>query len=315
MVFETKRLLLRPWTEEDAEKLYKIASDPLVGPATGWSVHENAEQSRQVISDVLSKPGNYAVILKSTGEIMGDVGVKYKGTSDVVRNDKEIEFGCWLGSAYWGNEYIPEALECLQSFLITVKGIRGFWYGFYEGNEKSKRVAEKLGFTYSHVLRGHYVKMLDMKTDAYYWYAKAEEVRDRLIEKTENKCRELLCEAHEKSESVMVLEYGAERNWQTDAGIEITKRAEGDCTYYEASREGQSVGRLCTFCDFNCLMIKEVFTEDKKTAAALIKAAASDFKGIVFTHADGNDSMKNMYKSMCFDEISKKHSFFRKLLP
>ena len=35
MVLETERLLLRPWREEDAQDLYRYASDPQVGPAAG----------------------------------------------------------------------------------------------------------------------------------------------------------------------------------------------------------------------------------------------------------------------------------------
>ena len=33
MILKTKRLFLRPWTESDAESLYKYASSPNVGPA------------------------------------------------------------------------------------------------------------------------------------------------------------------------------------------------------------------------------------------------------------------------------------------
>ena len=29
---KTKRLILRPWTEEDAASLYKYAQDPKIGP-------------------------------------------------------------------------------------------------------------------------------------------------------------------------------------------------------------------------------------------------------------------------------------------
>lgn len=32
---ETERLQLRPWREEDAEELYRLASDPEVGPRAG----------------------------------------------------------------------------------------------------------------------------------------------------------------------------------------------------------------------------------------------------------------------------------------
>lgn len=43
MIFETKRLILRPWCEDDAEELYKYASDPDVGPIAGWPVHTSVE--------------------------------------------------------------------------------------------------------------------------------------------------------------------------------------------------------------------------------------------------------------------------------
>lgn len=38
-MLETKRLILRPWSEEDAETLYRYAKDPEVGPAAGWPPH------------------------------------------------------------------------------------------------------------------------------------------------------------------------------------------------------------------------------------------------------------------------------------
>lgn len=34
-MLETKRLLMRPWEESDAEELYKYAKDPAVGPIAG----------------------------------------------------------------------------------------------------------------------------------------------------------------------------------------------------------------------------------------------------------------------------------------
>ena len=40
-MLETERLILRPWTEEDAEACYLYAKDPRVGPIAGWPVHLN----------------------------------------------------------------------------------------------------------------------------------------------------------------------------------------------------------------------------------------------------------------------------------
>ena len=55
-VFETERLILRHWAEDDAEELYKYASDPQVGPPAGWPPHTSVENSREIIKNVLSKP-------------------------------------------------------------------------------------------------------------------------------------------------------------------------------------------------------------------------------------------------------------------
>ena len=40
ITLKTRRLLLAPWREEDAEALYALASDPEIGPMCGWEPHE-----------------------------------------------------------------------------------------------------------------------------------------------------------------------------------------------------------------------------------------------------------------------------------
>ena len=49
MVLNTKRLILRPWNESDAESLYEYAKDDRVGPIAGWPVHTSVENSREII--------------------------------------------------------------------------------------------------------------------------------------------------------------------------------------------------------------------------------------------------------------------------
>ena len=61
MELQTPRLLLRPWEESDAEALYELAKDPDVGPAAGWNVHKDVEESREIIRTILSAPGTFAI--------------------------------------------------------------------------------------------------------------------------------------------------------------------------------------------------------------------------------------------------------------
>lgn len=72
---KTERLILRPWTEEDAASLYKYAQNPNIGPIAGWPPHTSIENSREVIRDILSAPETYAVVLKETNEPIGSVGI------------------------------------------------------------------------------------------------------------------------------------------------------------------------------------------------------------------------------------------------
>lgn len=75
MQLQTKRLILRPWQESDAESCYEYAKDPQVGPEVGWPVHTSVENSREIIREVLSADGVYAVVLKSTGKLVGRAGL------------------------------------------------------------------------------------------------------------------------------------------------------------------------------------------------------------------------------------------------
>ena len=54
-MLETERLLLRKWTEEDADSLFEYAKDPEVGPIAGWPPHRSREESLDVIRNVLKR--------------------------------------------------------------------------------------------------------------------------------------------------------------------------------------------------------------------------------------------------------------------
>ena len=147
MELKTNRLILRPWQESDAENLYKYAKDPAIGPPAGWPPHTSVENSRQLIRSVLSAPETYAVCLKD-GTAIGSVGLKLCGSTDMTDREDECELGYWIGKPFWGQGLIPEACRELLRYAFEVLGMGAVWCGYYDGNEKSRRVQEKLGFAY-----------------------------------------------------------------------------------------------------------------------------------------------------------------------
>ena len=145
MIMQTERLILRPWEETDAEECYKYAKDFRVGPAAGWKPHADVEETRRIIRDVLSDAETYAIVLKETGLPIGSIGLH---KNDLASKDDESELGYWVGVPYWGRGYAPEAAREMLRHAFEDLKLERVWCGYYEGNEKSKRVQEKLGFRY-----------------------------------------------------------------------------------------------------------------------------------------------------------------------
>ena len=161
MKLETDRLILRPWSFDDAESLYKYASDDRIGPIAGWNPHKSVDDSRQIINDVLSASGVYAVVLKETGEPVGSIGLMIGQKSNLNLSDNEAEIGYWLGVPYWGQGLIPEAMNEIIRFAFDILKLERLWCGYFDGNIKSKRCQEKCGFKYHHTNKDIYWELTD----------------------------------------------------------------------------------------------------------------------------------------------------------
>ena len=147
-MLKTERLILRRWEESDAENLYQYAKDPDVGPIAGWPPHTSVSESLSVIRLVLSAEECYAVCLKEDGKAIGAIELKLNGHTGMTDRDDECELGYWVGKPFWGQGIMPEAVREILRYAFEDLRMQKVWCGYYDGNEKSKRVQEKTGFRY-----------------------------------------------------------------------------------------------------------------------------------------------------------------------
>ena len=163
----TERLILRPWNESDSESLYEYAKDDRVGPIAGWPVHTSVENSYEIIKSVLSAPEKtYAVCLKDDNRTIGSIGLMIGKQSNLDLPDTEGEIGYWIGVPFWGQGLIPEATREIIRHAFEDLSLKTLWCGYFDGNEKSKRVQEKCGFTYHHTNKDiHWQLMDDIRTE------------------------------------------------------------------------------------------------------------------------------------------------------
>lgn len=160
-VLETERLILRGWRDEDAPSLFKYAADPRVGPAAGWLPHDSVNYSRAVIRTIFAPKEVYAICLKGNGnEPIGSIGLTLKGSEERPLEAGEAELGYWVGVPFWGQGIATEAVTEMLRHGFEDLRLDKIFAGFFEGNDRSKRVQQKSGFVHHHTNENTHVIML-----------------------------------------------------------------------------------------------------------------------------------------------------------
>lgn len=160
-ILETERLILRDWRDEDAESLFKYASDDRVGPAAGWLPHKDVGYSRAVIRTLYAKDEVYAICLKGgENEPIGNISLTLEGSPERPLSKGEGEIGYWLGYPFWGQGIASEAVKEVLYHGFVELGLKRIYSGYFKGNNNSKKVQYKCGFKPHHVNTASRVYML-----------------------------------------------------------------------------------------------------------------------------------------------------------
>ena len=110
-LLETDRLLLRPFCEADAQRVFDCwESDPDVARYMFWSSHNDVEKTRQWTAFEVSQiPSDqwyrWAVVLKATGDLIGTGLVYYEEEYHL------FEIGYNFGKEYWPVEKRGEVVK------------------------------------------------------------------------------------------------------------------------------------------------------------------------------------------------------------
>ncbi len=167
---ETERLILKKWVLDDVDDLYEYGKSHLVGPSAGWKPHQSKEESLDIIKMFREQDDTLAISLKDSGKVIGGIGLHESKPVESIAHLKQKEVGYVLNPEYWGNGYVPEAVERLKKYAFEELDLDLLWCGHYDFNDKSKRVVEKCGFIYQFT-REKVLERLDNKkvNMLYYW--------------------------------------------------------------------------------------------------------------------------------------------------
>ena len=140
---ETKRLILRPMLESDFDALLLIFTDTKVMEAFDHPPFTNEQMSRWLNRNLDHQNeygyGLFSVILKETGELIGNCGL------EVMEDMGAAELGYDFRSDFWNQGYATEAATAVRDYAFDALKLPRLISLIRAGNLASKRVAEKVG--------------------------------------------------------------------------------------------------------------------------------------------------------------------------
>ena len=148
MTIETKRLLLRPFTEADAADVYEYLHEPAVHCFDCMKLHSLEEAAEEMKRRSGETEYYFAIVLKETGKVIGEIDA-YPETGEPHADEttpKDSFSPCWmLNLEYAGKGYAYEAAHAFFDYLFREKGARRIYAYTEDYNLPSQRLCEKLG--------------------------------------------------------------------------------------------------------------------------------------------------------------------------
>lgn len=144
----TERLLLRAWRESDRPAFAAMNADPRVMEwFPGTLTRRESDGMARVIGQRLADQGwgLWAIEIPGVAEFIGFVGLN---PAEATLGYPAVEIGWRLAAEHWGRGYAPEAARASLAFGFDTLGLDEIVSFTSVGNQKSRRVMEKIGMTH-----------------------------------------------------------------------------------------------------------------------------------------------------------------------
>lgn len=159
-MIQTERLLLREMTAEDRKDLNEILQDTEVmyayeHPFSDEEVTEWFDRQLRRYEEYEHKFGLWAVVLRETGEMIGQTGLTLQNCGE----EQLLEIGYLFKKRHWHNGYATEAVIACKEYAFQTLKFPVVYSIIRENNLPSRRVAERNGMKPVKQVVKHYYGM------------------------------------------------------------------------------------------------------------------------------------------------------------
>lgn len=157
-ILETPRLLLREMTTSDLPAICRVLQDEKTMYAYEHAFSD--EEAQAWLNNQLRRYredgfGLWAVVLKESGEIIGQCGI----TLQDVNGEWVPEVGYLFERAYWHRGFATEAAIACKEYAFNVLGLDNVYTIIRDNNIASQNVAKRNGMTVCGRIVKHYYGM------------------------------------------------------------------------------------------------------------------------------------------------------------
>ena len=150
---ETKRFILRKFTENDIDDLYEYASDNEVTKFLSWDTYKSVDIAVDYIENILLKYSKneiapWGIEWKENSKLIGSIDFVYYD-----RKNFSAEIGYVLNKNYWNKGIMTEALNEIIKFGFDKMDLIRIETRLDPMNVASERVMQKNGLKYEGTLR------------------------------------------------------------------------------------------------------------------------------------------------------------------
>ncbi len=153
MIVETKRLILRKITVEDAEFVFRLVNEPSFVTNIGDKGVKNLDDAKRFIMEGYwtnqerSGYGMFLVELKAEGDSIGGCGLLYRKFLDVT------DIGFAFLPEYWNRGFAFEAAEAILKYGHTTLEVKKIVGLTSEDNLGSIKLLKKLGMDFEKTVK------------------------------------------------------------------------------------------------------------------------------------------------------------------
>lgn len=177
----TDRLILRRYTKDDIKSAYNnFLSDINTIKDVDLSLEINYKQAQQSIENFIldyeNKIYEYAIELKAIKEVIGSIQL-----TNIIECIGEAEIGFLLGSKYWNNGYMTEAIKAVLHHAIYDLNFEYIYGQCPFCNISSERVMQKCGMKFQFTVKDSTIIRGDFTNCKVYAIVRKDLIKENLI--------------------------------------------------------------------------------------------------------------------------------------